>query len=233
MANAQPACLITGANRGIGLELARQAAGRGYRVFATCRDPARAQALAAAAGESGGAIDILACDVTDAASVAALKRSLGDTPLAMLINNAGIMGADPQSATTMDFDTLTDVLDVNVTGVLRVTQALLPNVAAARGKVAVISSTMAQFGYASSSRLAYCISKTAITRAFTMLASDVKRDGVTVAILSPGWVKTDMGGASAPLSAGQSARGLLDQIEAWSLQDSGTFRDHAGNAMDW
>ncbi|MDP4595279.1 MAG: SDR family oxidoreductase [Beijerinckiaceae bacterium] len=226
-------CLITGANRGIGLELARQSAAAGAKVIATCRDPANAEALQELAKKPGSTLEIYRLDVGLAESVGALSRQLGDTPIDMLINNAGIMGADPQTSLTMDFDTMGDVLNVNLIGALRVTQAFMTNVEAAKGKIAVISSMMAQYDFTGTSKLAYCVSKTAATRAFNMLAGDIRSKGVTICILSPGWVKTDMGGVGAPVTAETSARGLLQQIDKWALKDSGDFRNFEGRELAW
>ena len=226
-------CLITGANRGIGLELARQCAANGLQVLATCRDSDHATALQALAQDSEDRVTVLPLDVASGQSVAELKLALGAAPIDLLINNAGIMGPDPQTPLAMDFDGFADVLNVNLLGVLRVTQALVDNVAAAKGKVAVISSMMAQYEFGGTNKLAYCVSKTAVTRAFHMLASDVRGQGVTVCILSPGWVKTDMGGQSAPVTVEASARGLLQQIDGWTLKDSGAFRNYAGGEMEW
>jgi NAD(P)-dependent dehydrogenase (short-subunit alcohol dehydrogenase family) len=226
-------CLITGANRGIGLELARQCAAGGMQVLATCRDPDHATALQALAQDSEGRVAVLPLDVASGQSVAELKLALGAAPIDLLINNAGVMGPDPQTPLAMDFDGFADVLNVNLLGALRVTQALVDNVAAAKGKISVISSMMAQYDFGGTSKLAYCVSKTAVTRAFHMLASDVRGRGITVCILSPGWVQTDMGSAAAPLTAQQSAAGLLKQIGGWQLKDSGAFRNYAGGEMEW
>ena len=226
-------CLITGANRGIGLELARQCAANGLQVLATCRDPHHANALQALARDAAGRVTVLPLDVASGQSAADLKLALGAAPIDLLINNAGIMGPDPQTPLAMDFDGFADVLNVNLLGALRVTQALVDNVAAAKGKVAVVSSMMAQYDFGGTDKLAYCVSKTAVTRAFHMLASDVRGRGITVCILSPGWVKTDMGGQSAPVTAEASAAGLLKQIGGWQLKDSGAFRNYEGRDMAW
>ncbi len=225
--------LVTGANRGIGLELVRQGAASGAMVVATCRDPDKAPALQALAAGANGKVRVEACDVASAASVAALKQTLGSEPLDVLINNAGIMGADPQTAADMNFDVLSQVLEVNLHGALRVTQALLDNVAATEGKIAVISSMMAQYQWGSPGKTAYCVSKTAVSRAFNLLASELRPSRITVAILSPGWVSSDMGGASAPVTPERCAKGLLKQIGGWTLKDSGAFRDFEGRALEW
>ena len=228
-----PTFLITGSNRGIGLELARQAAASGAKVYAACRDPGTADALQKSAAESDGRIEIVALEVTSQKSVTAAQASIGTQNIDVLINNAGVMGGDPQSPARMDLDVLADTINVNLIGALRVTNAFADNVAGAKGKVAVISSMMAQFQFSGTDKAAYCVSKTAVNRMFHLLAQDLKPKGVTVAILSPGWVATDMGGASAPLKASQSAQGLLQQIEGWPLAKSGTFGNYAGNAMEW
>lgn len=225
--------LITGANRGIGLELSRQAAARGAHVLAACRDPAKAGDLHAVARASDGRIEVVALEVTSQASIAALKQQIGARPLDVLINNAGIMGADPQSPANMDYEIFAQVLAVNTIAPLRVTNAFLANLEAAKGKAVVISSLMGSFTFPETDKIAYCVSKTAVNRVFHALARDVRPRGIAVAILSPGWVRTDMGGASAPLSVEQSAAGLLDQIAGWTMAQSGTFSNFAGVAQSW
>lgn len=228
-----PTYLITGSNRGIGLELARQAAASGAKVFAACRDPGTANALQKSVAASGGNIECIALEVTSQNSVDAARDSIGTQSIDVLINNAGIMGDDPQSPENMNLDVLAETINVNLIGALRVTNAFADNVAAAKGKVAVISSMMAQFGFFGTDKSAYCVSKTAVNRMFHMLAQDLKPKGVAVAILSPGWVATDMGGHSAPLKAIDSAKGLLRQIDGWTLSKSGAFGNYAGNTMEW
>lgn len=225
--------LITGANRGIGLELSRQAAARGAHVFAACRDPGAAMELHATAAACAGRIEVVALEVTSPASIAALKAQIGARPLDVLINNAGIMGADPQSPTDMDYDAFAQVLAVNTIAPLRITNAFLPNLEAAKGKAVVISSLMGSFTFPETDKIAYCTSKTAVNRVFHALAKDVRTRGIAVAILSPGWVRTDMGGPNAALPVEDSVSGLLDQIAGWSMEKSGKFGNFAGATQSW
>jgi len=225
--------LITGANRGIGLELVRQAAQSGHHVLAACRGPGRAGDLSALAAKEAYDIEVLPMDVAEANSIVAAKARIGTKPIDVLVNNAGIMGEDPQSPLDMDFNVLTRVLAVNTIAPLRVTKAFLPNIEAAKGKVVVISSVMGSFSYGETSKMAYCTSKTAVNRLFHGLAQALQPKGVAVGILSPGWVRTDMGGPQASLSVEQSARGLLQQIDALDLSSSGAFGNYAGRKMAW
>ncbi|HEY8579131.1 MAG TPA: SDR family oxidoreductase [Beijerinckiaceae bacterium] len=225
--------LITGANRGIGLELARQAAAAGHDVIAAVRDPARADALSQAAAGAGGRIEVIAMDVGDDASVAAAQRALGGRPIQTLINNAGVMGK-PKTALDMDGADFLATLNVNVLGPMRVTRALLPNLrAAGEARVAVISSMMGSFNYPGAEHIGYSTSKTAINRLFHALARELQKDRIHVAILSPGWVRTDMGGPNATLSVEESAAGLLREIARTDATTSGAFRNYAGEKLAW
>ncbi len=228
-----PTYLITGANRGIGLELARQAAARGARVIATCRDPGHAMELQKAASASDGKIEICQLEVTSDESIAALKTRIGTQPIDVLINNAGIMGKDPQTPVNMDFAELEHVLSVNSIAPLRVTLAFLANVEAAKGKIAVLSSIMGTFGYNDGSKLAYCVSKTALNGIFRHLARELKSRGVSVVLLHPGWVRTDMGGAAATVSPEDSARGLLGEIDACTVEKTGRLMSFQRGEMAW
>jgi NAD(P)-dependent dehydrogenase (short-subunit alcohol dehydrogenase family) len=224
--------LITGANRGIGLELTRQAAASGADVIAATRDPAGAQELVKLAAESGR-IEVLQMDVGDDASIKAAAASLQGRPIHTLINNAGVMGK-AQTVLDMETDDFLATLTVNVLGPLRVTRALLPNLRAAKGaRVAVISSLMGSFGYPGADHIGYSTSKTAVNRLFFALSREVAADDVHVAILSPGWVRTDMGGPNASISVQESAEGLLRTIAATDSTNSGAFRNYTGDKMSW
>ena len=229
-----PTFFITGANRGIGLELARQTADRGDHVIATCRDPTAASTLAQLAHEAKGRLEILALDIADPASIVAAKTRLGERPIDVLINNAGVLGPARQSGRDMDFDGLAQTLTVNAIGPLRVTQALLPNLrAAGKAKIVAISSRMAMLAGGGSSSLAYRASKTALNKLFQGVAADLEREGLAVLILSPGWVRTDMGGRSANLSVSESVAGILREIDELTLARTGHFRDYSGQDVPW
>ncbi|MBX9741573.1 MAG: SDR family oxidoreductase [Beijerinckiaceae bacterium] len=227
------AYLITGANRGIGLQLVRQAAATGETIYAGARKPDEAEALAELAKLSGGRVKIIQLDVGDEASITAAAKALAGEPIGTLINNAGIMGSR-NTALQMDPAEFMDIMRVNVLGPVLVTRAFLPNLRAAPGaKVAVVSSLMGSFSYETTSYIAYSTSKTAVNRMFNSLARELAGDGIGVAILSPGWVRTDMGGPNATLSVEESARGLLREIARTDASLSGKFRDYAGAKITW
>ena len=225
--------VITGANRGIGLHLARLHAERGDHVIAGCRRPEAARPLAELAARTD--LQTVRLDVTMADHVGELRRALGDRPLDMLINNAGVIGPDRQSAFDMDFRGWLRTLEVNTLGPLRVTQALLPNLRRIRNsRIVTLSSRMAALTEAGGSdRIAYRSSKTALNRAMQALAADLADSGTIVVLLHPGWVGTDMGGPRAPLTPQQSATRLVAIMDALSPADSGRFIDIDGNDAPW
>ena len=225
--------LITGANRGIGLELARQAAARGDQVLAACRDPAGAAVLQALAA-SNDRIRILPLDVTNPDSIAAAQQSVADQPVDVLINNAGILMKAAASSLAMDFKAFEQTLTVNTLGPLRVSLAFLPNLRRSRNaKLIAISTRLAVLNGGGSGDLGYSASKTAMNKIFQGLAVDLRGEGIAVLMLSPGWVATDMGGAHAPVQVETSAAGLLREIDALTLARSGQFRDYTGQNIPW
>jgi len=219
--------LITGANRGIGLELARQYAAAGDTVIRAMRGQDKA-------GETVG--ESLPLDVTSDASAAALAEMLKGRPVDLLINNAGVIGPEParQTSTDMDFAGFLGALDVNVLGPLRVTQALLPNLRAAKAaKVAVVSSQMGQLSSKQSGFVAYRASKAAVNKVFQCLAADLAGEGIAVAMLHPGWVRTDMGGAGADLDVSESASGIRKVLADLDVASTGRFKAWDGRTLDW
>ena len=223
--------LITGANRGIGLELARQYAAAGDTVIRTIRGDHVPDGVPGM---------VMRTDVTNDASVAglaaSLKDGLKDRPIDLLINNAGVIGPDPasQTSTDMDFRGFLATLDTNVLGPLRVTQALLPNLRAATGaRVAVISSQMGQLSSKQSGFLAYRASKAAVNKLFQCLAADLAGEGIAVAMLHPGWVSTDMGGPGADLDVSESASGIRKVLAGLDLASTGRFTAWDGRTLDW
>lgn len=221
--------VITGANRGIGLELARQYQAAGDTVIRAMRGVDKAEPPFGTT---------IALDQTDADSVAKFAAALGDMPVDLLINNAGVIGPEAQSSTDMDFPGFLSTLDANVLGPLRVTQAVLPNLRKAKaGKIAVVSSRMGQlapqgFGGASG-HVAYRASKTAVNKVFQCLAVDLADEGIAVAMLHPGWVRTDMGGSGADIEVSDSAAGIRQVLADLSVDTSGRFQTYAGEALDW
>jgi len=227
--------LVTGANRGIGLELVRQYVAGGDQVIAVCRDPARAKALADIAAGSDGRVTIEAADVGDDAAVAALKRAVGDAPIDILIANAGVMGPERQhSAEDLDVPGWLETLSVNTLGPVRTAAAFLPNLKAGKGKrLVAITSGMGSSAEAGGGYLAYRASKAALNNAWRNLSIALKRDGIVCVAMSPGWVKTDMGGAGAELTPEQSVSSMRGVIGGLTAKDSGRFISHRGADIAW
>jgi NAD(P)-dependent dehydrogenase (short-subunit alcohol dehydrogenase family) len=227
-----PSVLVTGANRGLGLELARQNAAGTWRVFATCRDPSRASALTDIA-KKHPTLSVHAMDVVEDGSVSALARELSSEPIDVLINNAGI-GGSKQSLGKLDFDGWLETLRVNVLGPARVSEAFLENVARSDRKViASITSGMGSIADASGGYYAYRSSKAALNMTMHNFALDLKSRQVIAVAINPGWVQTDMGGASAPTSPEASIEAMLRIFDQLTLDDSGNFLNYRGGTYPW
>ena len=227
--------LITGANRGIGLELVKRYAAAGHRVFATCRVPAEASVLSEVAGIHES-VSVHAVQITDGDSVAALAAELGDTPLDLLINNAGANAPmETQSLASMNYDDWADMFAVNAMAPLRVLQAVLPALEALEAsppKAITITSQMGSLALDWPVAYAYCSSKAAVNKVMRMASLELKEKGIAVGLIHPGWVQTDMGGAKAALTVDESAAGIMTTIDAIDLDVTGCFRtwlneDHA------
>lgn len=223
--------MITGANRGIGIELVKQYAANADRVLACCRQPQSADNLQQIASDSDGRVLIYPLDVTRAQDVEKLKKEIGDRPIDILINNAGI--SDGRSG-EVDYDLWEEILRVNTIAPYRISTAFYNNIRAGNDKIiAVISSIMGSIAGNQGGRPAYRSSKAAVNLVMKGLANDFYGDGVAVFILHPGWVRTDLGGAMAPVMPDESARGLKQVIDGLTLQDSGRFIDYQGQEIPW
>jgi NAD(P)-dependent dehydrogenase (short-subunit alcohol dehydrogenase family) len=224
--------LITGSNRGIGLELCRQLANRGERVIATCRHSS--EALDALAAEHPERVTVLPdVDVSSAASVEQMATSLESVArIDWLILNAGIALRDDRPAAP-DFDGIKTQFEVNAVGALRSAIALLPKVPSG-GKIAFVTSRMGSIGDNSSGGYyGYRMSKAALNIAAVSLARDLARRAISVAILHPGWVKTDMNDGHGQMEADDSARGLIARIDELGASSSGTFWHANGELLPW
>ncbi|MBI4182532.1 MAG: SDR family oxidoreductase [Proteobacteria bacterium] len=226
-----PTTLITGANRGIGLEFARQYAAEGWRVLACCRAPERAEAL----GALGGDIRIERLDVTDFAGLGALAARLSAERIDLLVNNAGVYGPRDVALGQVDPAAWLDVLRTNAVAPLKVAEAFREQVAASEGRTIVaITSHMGSIGdNGSGGAYIYRSSKAALNAAMRSLAIDLGARGITVAVLHPGWVKTDMGGPGAAIAPETSVAGMRRVIARLSLADSGRFFNYDGTAIPW
>jgi NAD(P)-dependent dehydrogenase (short-subunit alcohol dehydrogenase family) len=221
-----PTVLITGAGRGLGLELARQYAKDGWRVIATAR--ASAPQL-----EATGA-RVLKVDVTDFPAVNRISPALKGEPIDVLFCNAGIIGKRGMALGRFDYAEWEKVLRVNLLGSAAVIEALVDNVAASERKtIAVMSSRLGSIAETSGDTLPYATSKAALNLLARGLAARLAERSIVVAALSPGWVRTDMGGESAPLTPEASVRGLRKVLEGLRREDSGSFLSYDGTTIPW
>jgi NAD(P)-dependent dehydrogenase (short-subunit alcohol dehydrogenase family) len=216
--------IVTGANRGIGLELARQLKARGASVVAVCRKPSPELEALGVRVESG-------IDVTDPAARAALAERLARDTIDLLINNAGVLVEDGLGA--LDADGLRRQFEVNALAPLLLTQALLPRLGKG-AKVALITSRMGSMGdNDSGGYYGYRMSKAALNAAGVSLARDLKPRGIAVALLHPGYVRTEMTGRQGLIDADESARTLLQRIDELKLETTGRFLHQNGDALPW
>ena len=206
--------LITGANRGIGRAMFDACRARGEAVIGTHRD--------------APTTDMLRLDVADPGSVAQMARDWGDAPLDLLVCNAGVYPDKGMALEDLTAELWAQAFAVNVTGVFLTIQALLPNVRAAKGKIAIISSQMASDTQAPGGSWIYRASKAGALNLGRNLAVDLKGDGVAVGIYHPGWVQTDMGGSAAAITPQAAAEGLLARFDELSVATTGCFRTWDG-----
>jgi NAD(P)-dependent dehydrogenase (short-subunit alcohol dehydrogenase family) len=226
--------LITGANRGIGLELSEQFAADGWTVLACCRNPADAEALLALASRYP-AIELYALDVTDYAQMSSLSAQLRDRSIDILLSNAGIYG--PRGANFGDVEAAAwrEVFEVNSIAPMMLVQAFVEQVAASPQKlVAVISSKMGSIAdNGSGGSYIYRSSKTAVNQVVRNISIDLAGRGISVLSLHPGWVQTEMGGANAETSVGDSAAGLKAILQRAGPEQNGQFLEFNGAPIPW
>ena len=226
-----PSMLVTGAGRGIGLEFARQYAADGWTVIATVRQPEAAGALRSVAGD----VRILRLDVGDPASIAILSERLRGVGLDMLINNAGLYGPRNVTLGAIHYPAWQDALTVNALGPIRLAEALLDSLRAGQGRT-IVTLTSKMGSIADNARGAgyiYRSSKAALNAALRSLAIDLRDEDFRVAILHPGWVKTDMGGPNALIDTRTSVSGMRRVIDGLTVASSGRFLDYTGQEIPW
>lgn len=220
--------LVTGANRGIGLELARQYLADGWQVIGTARRPDAATELSKLGAQ------VMQLDVTDQVSVERLAEELDGKSIDMLINNAGILPM-ARSISDVNFEDFDRTIAVNTVGPVRVTQALLPNLRAGKGRT-VINIT-SDLGSIAENRdggfYGYRESKAALNMFTKSLSAELQPEGFICIVMHPGWVQTDMGGSSAPVPVTRSVDGIRKVIEHLTPADSGTYWTHDGEQMPW
>jgi NAD(P)-dependent dehydrogenase (short-subunit alcohol dehydrogenase family) len=225
--------MITSANRGLGLEFARQYAADGWRIFAACRNPHAAADLRDLA--RAGPVTIFPMDVTDPQSIERAKAGLAEEAIDVLINSAGIVGKQNQRTGNVDYEVWKQVLDVNTLGPLRVTEAFTDQIARGGRKLVVtITSGMGSLAdNISGGAIPYRSSKAAVNMAMRSAAIDLAPRGIACVLVNPGWVKTDMGGQGAPLTATESVAALKRLIASIGLAQSGKFFNYDGREYPW
>ena len=235
MTNSAPTVLITGANRGIGLEFARQYLLEGWRVIAACRAPEHAQQLHQLASGCAGCLNTLALDVSVAPSIAQAAEKLDGVPIDLLLNCAGIMGGARQSLGKIDYADWARVLEVNTLGPVRVLEAFRTHLERSARRVAVtLTSAMGSIAENTSGGwVAYRTSKAALNMAMKCAALDLAARRIVCVVMHPGWVRTDMGGAQAPLSPSESVAAMRRIIGALGSADSGKFLNYDGGNHPW
>lgn len=228
-----PAVLITGANRGIGLEFTRQYLQQGWRVFACCRDSATATDLAKIASDE--ALEVVQMDVTDLDSIDRVAAELKDIALDMLINNAGVFADQGAPFGQFDYDDWITSFKVNAIGPTKLVEALYPNLVKGRlRKVVCLSSQMASISAAGrDGAYSYRASKAALNGAMATLARELVDPMIHFYLFHPGWVATDMGGSEAPIKPAESVAQMRQQIEQKNPQGGALFLNYTGTELHW
>jgi len=228
--------LITGANRGIGLEFCSQYAADGWRVLACSRDPKKSDALNKLAAQYDGLIKIHTLDVADHAQIEHLAQVLANESIDLLINNAGIYpDADNKGFGHTDYAEWMRAFRINTMAPLKMAETFAAQIARSRQKTIVtITSKMGSIAdNGGGGSYLYRSSKAAVNMVVKSLAIDLKPVGITAVVFHPGWVKTDMGGPNALISAEQSVSGIRQVIGQLTLADSGKFFGYDGQVIPW
>jgi len=220
--------MVTGANRGIGLEMVRQLLDRDYEVHATYRS-----AKGGLGDINNPRLTLHRMDVRNTDEVVAAVGAVG-LSLDLLVNNAGVADGRWSTIAEIDFNIVSDVMEINAIAPVRVTQHALPLLANDGGTVLMITSLMGSIGDCASGRsYAYRASKTALNMFTTAMKNELRDQGISLLLIHPGWVETDMGGPNAPLSVEESVEGIMARVDEQTLDMSGRFVDYAGTHLPW
>lgn len=224
--------LITGANRGIGLEFTKQYATDGWKVLACCRDPESADALQALASTSKN-VQVFALDVSDFSQIDSLALQLKNEAIDVLINNAGVY--PPSSFGDTNYDDWADAFKINSMASLKMAEAFVQHITRSQlKKIVTLSSKMGSIDdNTSGESYIYRASKSAVNMVMKSLSIDLKPYGISVVTLHPGWVQTDMGGANGLINTQTSVAGLRQVIADLSLQSTGQFMTFDGKSINW
>jgi NAD(P)-dependent dehydrogenase (short-subunit alcohol dehydrogenase family) len=227
--------LITGANRGLGLEFCKQYAQEGWTVLACCREPENALALAKLANEFSN-ISVLPLDLSNLEEIEQLAKQLDGTAIDVLLNNAGVYGdAVGRDFGNLDYEQWQKNMTINVFAPVKMTEVFLPHLQRGTQKIVVaISSLMGSMAdNGSGGSILYRSSKAALNAAMKSVAIDNRHKEIAVLILHPGWVKTDMGGMNAPMETPESVKKMRETIANFTLAQSGEFLRYDGASLPW
>lgn len=225
-----PSVLITGASRGLGLEFARQYAADGWCVFATCRTPSAAQELCGLSGD----VTVHPLDVSDIGAVDRLAKALKGEAIDLLVNNAGIFGPRDALVKPADYQEWESIFRVNTLAPYKISTAFLPHILRGQHKrIVTVSSRLASITENTGGSIAYRSSKAAINSVMKGWSHEVRAKNVTVVVVSPGWVKTDMGGPGARFTPQESVSSMRQIIAGLTLADSGRFIGLDGSDIPW
>jgi len=227
--------LITGTSRGIGLEMVKYGIEQNWRVFACCRHPQQASSLLSVASLASGRVSVHVADMNELATIQALAYELRNEAIDILINNAGVYGSDKNSFGNVDAQSWLKTFQVNSIAPLKVAEALIEQLRLGDKKIIACMTSkmgsMADNGYGNS--YIYRSSKAALNAVVKSMSIDLRDDGIKCVALHPGWVKTDMGGPNAEITARESVTRLFNIILSLKLKDSGRFVDIDGSDIPW
>jgi NAD(P)-dependent dehydrogenase (short-subunit alcohol dehydrogenase family) len=227
--------LITGANRGIGLEMVKYSMERGWRVFACCRNPHNADSLFNIAKLSNGQISVHIADMMELSTLQALSYELRNDPIDMLINNAGVYGSDKNKFGSVDVSSWLQTFQINSIAPLKMVEAFAQQLQMSKRKLVVCMSSkmgsMADNGYGNS--YIYRSSKAALNAVVKSLSIDLKEQGIISVAVHPGWVKTEMGGPDAEITTRECVLQIFGNLTALTIKDSGRFLDIDGSDIPW
>tara|TARA_B100001029_G_scaffold117880_1_gene97723 strand:- start:194 stop:916 length:723 start_codon:yes stop_codon:yes gene_type:complete len=239
--SAQKNYLVTGANRGLGLEFTKQILQAGHNVYATCRNTNDIDNLNEYSGKYKDSLIILKLDINDHDSILKLNKKLRNVSIDVMINNAGIIGPLPyfentfkQHYGTIDYDVWADVFKTNLFGPVKMAETFLDQIEKGQDKKMVfISSVVGSIADDHQKAFAYATSKTALNKSVALMADILKEREVKVLAMCPGYVKTRMNGGGANLEPEESIKGMLKQIEKLDLESSGRFVRYNGESINW
>ena len=233
--------LVTGANRGLGLEFTKQILQAGHNVYAACRNINDIEDLDLLFAEYKDKLIVVNLDINDHDSILSLSNRLKDVSIDVMINNAGTIGPLPyfentfkQHYGTIDYDVWSDVFKTNLFGPVKMAETFLENIENGNDKKMIfISSVVGSIADDHQKAFAYATSKTALNKSVALLADILKEKEIKVLAMCPGYVKTRMNGGGANLEPEESIEGMLEQIEKLDIDSSGSFVRYNGESINW